>query len=44
LAVAAEVIAGVLVALLLLAAALAFLVGIAGVFAEGIERCPRGGP
>ncbi|HEY1651684.1 MAG TPA: hypothetical protein VGG09_07355 [Acidimicrobiales bacterium] len=43
-AVAAEVVAGVLIALLLLVTALTLFVGIMGaVFSEGFERCPRCG-
>lgn len=43
-AVAAEVIAAILVALLLLATALTLLIGIMGaVFGEGFERCPHCG-
>lgn len=43
-AVAAEVIAGILIALLLVATALGLFVGIMGaVFSEGFERCTRCG-
>jgi hypothetical protein len=43
-AVAAEVIATILIALLLLATAITLFVGIMGaLFAEGFERCPRCG-
>jgi hypothetical protein len=43
-AVAAEVIAGILIALLLVATALTLFVGIMGaVFSEGFERCTRCG-
>lgn len=43
-AVAAEVIAGILVAILLVATALTLVVGIMGaVFSEGFERCARCG-
>lgn len=41
-AVAAEVIAGILIAILLVVTALTLLVGIMGaLFSEGFERCPR---
>jgi hypothetical protein len=43
-AVAAEVIAGLLIAMLLLATALTLFVGLMGaLFSEGFERCPRCG-